>query len=106
VIGSAGIVYQDDLDVSKHRTSPGEVTLKLLPLATVRRELARVGRPVRTSPITSISMDGPRVAFAVHDPRGLCDRVLFWNIPWHFVSRLTNPGGANLSANPRARRDH
>jgi hypothetical protein len=94
LISAAGVVYEDDLDVSKHRTAPQYVMLKLLPLTTVRRELAHVGRPIRTSRINAMAMDGPRVAFAVHDPRGKCDRVLFWNIPWHFVSRLTQPSGS------------
>lgn len=89
LIGPKGVLYQDDLDVMKHKTSPHKVTLKLLPLKAIRRELDRTGREIRTSRINAISMDGPRVAFAVHDPRGSCDRVLFWNIPWHFVSRLT-----------------
>jgi hypothetical protein len=102
-IGSGGVLYQDDLDVSKDRpvasnAAPGEaaerrVTLKLLPLATVRRELSRAGRPIQTSTINAISMDGERVAFAVNDPKGSCDRILFWNIPWHFVSRLTQASG-------------
>jgi hypothetical protein len=35
-------------------------------------------------------MDGQRVALAVTDPRGVCDRVLFWNVAWHYVSRLTS----------------
>jgi hypothetical protein len=34
-------------------------------------------------------MDGTRVALAVHDPRGRCDYVLFWNVAWHYVTRLT-----------------
>ena len=107
LIGPAGVLYQDDLDVSKNRSAASRmfanaaqseiaerrVTLKLLPLATVRRELSRAGRPIQTSTINAISMDGPRVAFAVSDPRGSCDRVLFWNIPWHFVSRLTQASG-------------
>ena len=74
------------------------MTLKLVPLDTVRSELSRVGgdqlgNPVQTGSITSISMDGPRVAFAVSDPRGRCDQVMFWNIPWHRVSTLSQPSG-------------
>ena len=41
LIGPAGIVYQDDLDLAKHRTAPAERTLKLVPLSTVRQELNR-----------------------------------------------------------------
>jgi hypothetical protein len=134
VIGRVGVVYQDDLDLAKHRTAPAERTLKLLPLQTVRRELARpfstvhtymsysrapAGRgavrvstassrhptsrsphrgalpphPYRGDPITAMSMDGTRVALAVHDPTGRCDYVLFWNVTWRYVTRLTRASG-------------
>ncbi len=90
-IGPSGVVYQDDLDKGKH--SSGRITLKLITLAAVRADLDAAGLPLRTTPIRSISMDGPRVALAVSDPLGRCDSILFWNIPWHFVSRLTQPSG-------------
>ena len=128
LIGPAGVVYQDDLDLKKHRTAPAQRTLKLLPLATVREELARPfttvrkymsysakpviasvrslpstatpryrgadpARPFQSDPITAISMNGPRVALAVHDPSGRCDYVLFWNVLWHYVTRLTRASG-------------
>jgi hypothetical protein len=94
LIGPQGVVYQDDLDLYMHRTAPDRVTLKLVPLATVRREFdAPEARRVVTGRVNAISMDGKRVAFAVHDPSGACDRVLFWSIPWHFVSRLTQRVG-------------
>jgi hypothetical protein len=94
VIGRRGVLYQDDLDLAMHRAAPNRTTLKLLPLATVRRELAARGaRQIGTSRINAISMDGKRVAFVVHDPKGMCDKVLFWSIPWHFVSRLTQKVG-------------
>jgi hypothetical protein len=35
-------------------------------------------------------MDAQRVAIAVADPRGVCDRILFWNVSWHYVARLTS----------------
>lgn len=128
LIGPPGILYQDDLDFDKHRTAPGERTLKLLPLATVRQELRRPfltvrkymsysrptvttvtdfvsavktpqyrgadpARPFRSGRITAISMDGPRVALAVRDRFGRCDHVLFWNVVWHYVTRLTRASG-------------
>jgi hypothetical protein len=130
-IGPAGVVYQDDLDVAKHRTAPAERTLKLVPLAAVREELGRPFSTVRKymsystpprpatvasgsrppaasapryrgadpplpfvgAPITAVSMDGPRVALAVRDPQGRCDYVLFWNVLWHYVTRLTRAVG-------------
>jgi hypothetical protein len=107
LIGPAGVLYQDDMRLSEHRRAfanggkgigTPRVSLKLVPLQTVRTELARVGgdqrgHPVQTNSITSISMDGPRVAFAVSDPKGRCDRVMFWNIPWHRVSTLSQASG-------------
>jgi hypothetical protein len=39
-------------------------------------------------------MDGPRVALAVRDRSGRCDYVLFWNVGWHYVTRLTRARGA------------
>lgn len=94
VIGARGVVYQDDLDLSMERTSPGRVTLKLLPLATVRRELAARGsRQIATTRIGSIAMDGKRVAFVARDPQTGCDRVLFWSVPWHFVAPFTQKVG-------------
>ena len=141
MIGPAGVVYQDDLDLGKHRTAPAERTLKLLPLTAVRQELARPfttvrkymsystptystttstsaphsaaaaattaagtvrrapyrradpPRPFVSARITAMSMDGERVALAVRDPRGKCDYVLFWNVAWHYVTRLTRAMG-------------
>lgn len=109
VIGPDGVLYEDNLLVSAAGSSP-HATLKLLPLATVRRELgdrapvrepwghvlrhaSHAGSRMRLSRINAISMDGPRVALAVHHPRGACDRVVFWNVAWHFVSRLTRQVG-------------
>jgi hypothetical protein len=128
-IGPAGVLYQTDLDLKKHRTAPAERTLNLVPLATVRAELSRPfttvrkymsysrlpastgsrplartkasvkytgadpPRPFTSSTITAIAMDGPRVALAVRDPSGRCDYVLFWNVGWHYMTRLTRSRG-------------
>jgi hypothetical protein len=68
--------------------------LKLVPLAGVKRELSLADRQVQTHwRITAVGMDGRRVAFAVHDPKGRCDAVKFWTPPWHFVARVTHPRG-------------
>jgi hypothetical protein len=99
VIGAAGLLYQNAVEVARDKDAQGRwlppmqrtVGLKLVPLATVRSELARVGREQVTRPIRSFSMDGPRVAYAVADPSGACDQLRFWNIPWHFTSVLTKP---------------
>ena len=144
LIGPAGVLYQDDVDRTKHRTAPAERTLKLVPLSAVRRELARPftvvrtymsnshastsptglvwgaketeaaagvrgsmrggaapPRPFSTREITSISMDGPRVAIAVRDPSGRCDRVLIWNVPWHYLTRLSDAFSQTCSRTTR-----
>jgi hypothetical protein len=138
VIGSAGIVYQDDLDLAKHRNAPAERTLNFVPLESVQREIAQPfttvrkymsyssptyssrksvaptgqrptsngptqrhpmylhadpPRPFLVSRINAMAMDGERVALAVRDPRGRCDYVLFWNVAWHYVTRLTRAMG-------------
>jgi hypothetical protein len=52
-----------------------------------------------TSPlISAMAMDGPRVALAIRDPRGQCDYVLFWNVSWHYVTRLTRYSGSTCLA--------
>lgn len=112
VIDAAGVLYQDETYPSKvaepatrlvagagaDDATQRTVTLKLIPLATLQREFSLVGGnqmglPIRTTPITAMAMDGPRVAFAVSDPQGSCDQVQFWNIPWHYVSKLTRTSG-------------
>jgi len=50
-------------------------------------------RPFHSLSITAMSMDGGRVALAVRDPAGRCDYVLFWNVLWHYVTRLTRVSG-------------
>ena len=68
--------------------------LKLVPLPSVERQLRFANRPIVTrGRISASAMDGQRVAFAVHDPAGLCDRVKFWIPPWHFVAHVTKPSG-------------
>lgn len=100
VIGPNGVLYQDDLMIANDRDASGRllpvgrrtVALKLLTLAAVRSGLEAVQEQV-TSPISAFAMDGPRVAYAVRDPRGACDAVRFWGIPWNFTAGLTRPSG-------------
>ena len=93
IIGPDGVVYQDDLSLK--RVAPNRVTLKLVPLTSVERQLALADRQVQTHwKITAIGMDARRVAFAVHDPAGKCDVVKFWTPPWHYVARVTHPSAA------------
>jgi hypothetical protein len=96
IIGSAGVAYREDLYLKNARAYLAHrEALKLVPLAAVERELRLAGRPVVTSGrIGAISMDGQRVAFAVHDPAGQCDRVMIWLPAWHFVNHVSKLSGA------------
>jgi hypothetical protein len=88
-IDPSGIVYQDNL--YKRDDGNGRIVMKFVPRAEVERAIARGSRPIRTDGVVrDFSMDRQRVAIAVADPRGKCDRVLFWNISWNYVSRLTS----------------
>jgi hypothetical protein len=93
-IDSRGVVYQDDLFRHSPHHSRASTLLKFVPLAGVRRAIEVAGTPIATPGlIRAMAMDGPRVALAVADPRGVCDQVRFWNIPWNFTSRLTQKSG-------------
>lgn len=95
IIGRDGVVYQGDLSLKALRVAPNRVTLKLVPLASVERQLSLADRTIQTHwRITAIGMDDRRVAFAVHDPAGRCDVVKFWTPPWHYVARVTHPSAA------------
>jgi hypothetical protein len=89
-IERAGIVYRDNLYPRIARA--GLTTVKFVPIHAVRRSLAAVGRTLRTpGTIRSFSMDGPRVSLAVAGAGHSCDRILHWNIPWHYTSFITQP---------------
>jgi len=95
-IDASGVVYQDDL--YKRDDGKGRVVLKFVPRAAAEQEIAQGGKPIRTEGVVrDFSMDGQRVAIAVSDPKGICDRVLFWNLSWHYVSRLTSSTEATCS---------
>lgn len=88
-INGTGIVYQDDL--YKRDDGKGRVVMKFVPRTAVEQLLERAGTPVATRGIIrDFSADRQRVAVAVADPRGFCDRILFWNTSWNYVSRLTS----------------
>ena len=95
IIGREGVVYQTGLSLKAARLTPNRTTLKLVPLASVERQLTLADRPIQTHwRISAIGMDGRRLAFAVHDPAGRCDVVKFWIFPWHYVARVTHPSAA------------
>jgi hypothetical protein len=92
IIGPDGVVYQDDLSLKR---IANRVNLKLVPLASVERQLTLADRQIQTHwKISAIGLDARRVAFAVHDPAGKCDVVKFWTPPWYFVARVTHPSAA------------
>lgn len=87
-IEAPGIVYQDNL--YKRQESRPQRRIKFVPMKAVERALDRAGRPLTIAgEIADIAMDGPRVAIAVRGLGSDCDRVMFWNVPWQYVSRLT-----------------
>jgi len=91
-ISSRGVAYEDDL--YKLNDGKGRILLKFVPIAAIRHELAVAGQPIQTDGlITSFAMDGPRVALAIRDQRGRCDRVQFWNIPWSFRAQVSQDSG-------------
>jgi hypothetical protein len=102
IIGRDGVVYQDGLSLKAQRLAANRVTLELVPLAAVERQLSLADRQIQTHwRITAIGTDGRRVAFAVHDPTGRCDVVKFWTPPWYFVARVTHPSAATCLPNHR-----
>jgi hypothetical protein len=89
---SAGVFYQDD-EFKQDRTR-GIVRLKFVPTAGISSIIDRAQLPLVTNGrIASLAMDGPRVALAVADPTRTCDRVLYWNVAWRPVQRISAPDG-------------
>jgi hypothetical protein len=94
-IDASGIVYQDNL--YKRDDGSGRIVMKFVPRAVAESAISRGTQPIRTGVVRDFSMDRQRVAIAVADPRGVCDRILFWNISWHYVSRLTSSSEATCA---------
>jgi hypothetical protein len=58
-------------------SSTSGVRLEFVPTSGIDFALRQDARPLRTGgAIESLAMDGPRVALAVRDRTGRCDRVL------------------------------
>ena len=87
-----GVFYQDD--EFKRDARQGIVRLKFIPTQGISSIIDRAQRPLITSGhIESLAMDGPRVALAVADRAHACDRVLYWNVAWRPVQRISAPNG-------------
>jgi hypothetical protein len=102
ILGS-GVVYLDNL--RKRETRAGRTRISFLPRAAVMRALDQaVGKLTTARPIAALAADGPRVAFAVRDEATRCNRVMFWNVAWNHVARLTMPNGPSCPARGTADR--
>jgi hypothetical protein len=88
----AGVFYQDD--EFKQDRREGIVRLKFVPTSGIAIVIDRAQRPLITNGrISALAMDGPRVAIAAGDPSRNCDRVLYWNVAWRPVQRISAPNG-------------
>lgn len=99
-IDSVGIVFRDDLYKEAGRAA---AVLKFIPFRAVERSIVNASRPIEVGrQISSFTVDGPRVAFGMTDPRGKCDHVGYWSIPWHYVTAASmDEDPPTCPANPR-----
>ncbi len=102
VLDAKGVLFHDG--ESKAALRGGTTIVEYVPRPAVMRIIARTAKPLVTGgPIRAISMDGPRVALAVGDTQGRCDRVLYWNVAWWPAQRVSAPSGVDLPR-PASRR--
>jgi hypothetical protein len=95
-----GVFYQDD--EFKREARRGIVRMKFVSNTGIASIIRRAQQPLTTrGRIAALSMDGPRVALAVANPNARCDRVLYWNVAWRPVQRISAPDGPTCA--PRAR---
>jgi hypothetical protein len=86
--GHTGVVFQSNL--YKRFAASGRVVVKFVPTRVLRRGLEETFTELTTRwPIRALAMDGPRVALSLDAPRGTCDEVRYWNIPWHYLIRVS-----------------
>jgi hypothetical protein len=91
-LGHAGAVFHDG--ENKRALRSGRTIVKFVPRRGIARGFARTLAPLALGgPVQALSMDGLRVALAVGDRRGTCDRVLYWNVAWPPVQRISAPSG-------------
>ena len=95
-----GVLFHDG--ESKLALRQGRTVVEHLTRAAVAATIARTARPLVTGgPIRSLSMDGLRVALAVGDTSGRCDRVLYWNVAWNPAQRVSAPSGPTCLVRPQ-----
>ena len=96
-----GVFFHDG--ESKLALRQGRTVVEHLTRTAVAATIARTARPLVTGgPIRSLSMDGPRVALAVGDTTGRCDRVLYWNVAWNPAQRVSAPSGPTCLVRPQS----
>ena len=99
LLDGQGVVFHDG--ESKAALRNGTTMVEYVPRPAIMRLIARTARPLITGgPIRSISMDGPRVAVAVGDNQGLCDRVVYWNVAWWPAQRVSSSSGVTCMVRP------
>jgi hypothetical protein len=87
-LGPLGLVLQSNL--YKRFASSGRVVVKFIPTRVLDRGFeATFAQLTLRWPIRAMALDGPRTAFVLDAPRGGCDEVRYWNIPWHYVIRVS-----------------
>jgi hypothetical protein len=92
LLGPRGVLFHDG--ESRRALREGKTILKFVPRRAIMHSIAKTAAPlVVGGPIHSISMDGPRVALSVGDVRSVCDRILYWNVAWRPVQRISARSG-------------
>jgi hypothetical protein len=92
LLSTRGVLFHDG--ESRLALREGRTILKFVPLPTIMGSITKTAAPlVVGGPIHGISMDGPRVALSVGDVRNVCGRVLYWNVAWRPVQRISAASG-------------
>lgn len=87
-LNAAGLVVQSNL--YKRFASSGRVVMKFVPTRVLGRGFDETFTNLTMRwPIRTLAVDGPRVAVALDAPPGTCDEVRYWNIPWHYLIRVS-----------------
>lgn len=96
-IDSRGALFHDG--ESKRLLAAGKTVAMYVPRQNIVRGFRKTIQPLVTGgAIRGFSMDGLRVAVAVADRARHCDRVLYWNVAWRPVQRISAPSGPTCVA--------
>ena len=98
-IDSRGAVFHDGED--KRALRAGRTMAVFVPRRVIAQGFAKTTAPVTIEGrIQGFSMDGLRVALAVGDRGARCDRVLYWNVAWRPVQRISAPSARGSTCLP------